>query len=96
MMLGTHLKHLRIDVEVDSVVFLVIKLSNWWLLQVSRAEQKFPVLCLGRAWDGQKISSKTMSDLCASCSAFFPLPSKFSLRPFQIEFERDRPAILSI
>jgi len=63
---------------------------------MSRAEQKFPVLCLGWAWDGQKYLLNRMSDQCASCCAFSPLPSNFSLRPFQIEFERDRQAILSI
>jgi len=51
MMLGTHLKHLRIDVEVDFVVFLVIKLSNWWLQQVSRAEQNRSFQCC--VWDGR-------------------------------------------
>jgi len=82
MMLGTHLKHLRIDVEVDSVVFLVIKLSNWWLLQVSRAEQKFPVLCLGRAWDGQKISSKTNERPVRVLLRIFPTAFKIFAQTF--------------
>jgi len=82
MMPVTLLKHLRIDVEVDSVVFLVIKLSNWWLQQVSRAEQKFPVLCLGRAWDGQKISSKTYERPVRVLLRIFPTAFKILAQTF--------------